>query len=153
MDRSAAKSIKAETASMERSAVGYLNAESASLKYTVSAVTYARGQANLKWASSSLLAARGDVNVRNGAAQIVGAADSVTIRNGAAAAVLTRNARVESGIVGLLVAGQADLDEKARVLFRPSGAAALGAGFAGGLMLAFAFLWRLFAAGRTGRRQ
>jgi hypothetical protein len=152
MNRSAAKSVKAGTVSMERSAAALLTADSATLKYSAAAVTYARGQADLSWASPKLVGAGGDVTIKNGGAQFVAAANSVSIRNGGAAAVVARTARVEGGTVGLLLAGQADIDENARVILRPTGAAALGAGFAGGLFLALVFLWRLFAAGGKRRR-
>jgi len=153
MNRSAARSVKAGTVSMERSAAAMLNADVASLKYSAAAVAYARNSAELSWASPNLVGAGGDVTLRNAGAQFVAAANGVSIRNGGAAAVVARTARIEGGIVGLLLAGQADVDEKARVLFKPAGAAAAGAGFAGGLIVALVFLWRLFRLGSKRRRR
>lgn len=153
MTRSAARSIKTGSVTMERSAVASLHADVAELKYSAAALTYARERADLSWASPTVVGARGDVTLKNGAAQIVAAGNNVGIRSSAAVAVVARTARVEGGLVGVLLAGQADVDEKARVLLKPAGAAAAGAGFAGGLVVAFAFLWKAFSAAGKRRRR
>ena len=147
IDKTVAAKLEADTADVRMSAVGYLVTDSANLKMSPTAVTYARGSADMKLSSANMLLAGQDVAMQYSGAQLVGAKGSVDVTMGAAGAILTREAHVDRGLVGLLVAGDVELGEGAKVMLRPAGAAALGAGFAGGLLLAVAFLWRLFAAG------
>jgi hypothetical protein len=77
--------------------------------------------------------AAGDVNVEFGGALLV-AAPRVTMRR---------------GFVGLLAARHAQLEDGAKVLFQPTGAAALGAAFG----MAFAIVAAVAFGGRRRRRR
>lgn len=151
VDRKAALKIEAGEASVRMSAVGYLSADSAVFKMSPAALTYARGPVELKFSSASVLASADDVHLQYSGSQIVAAKGDVRLGTAAAGAVLSGRSHVERGLVGLLIAKDVELGEGARVMLRPAGAAALGAGFAGGLLLAVAFLWRLFAGGLKRR--
>jgi len=147
IDKTAVVRLQAGRADVRMSAIGLLSTESAQLKMSPAALTYARGPVELKLSSASMLVTGGDVNVQYGGAQILAAGGDVRLATAAAGAVVAREVHVERGLVGMLVARDAELSDGARVILRPSGAAALGAGFAGGLLLAVAFLWRLLAGG------
>jgi hypothetical protein len=152
-DKSAARSVQAETAELKMSAVALLKTESASLSMSAAGFTYARDDVNLNWSSANVLAAGSEIHMQYAGAQLVAAGGRIRMSNSLAAALVTRSAHVDRGFIGLLVTGKAELAEGTRVLLRPGGAAAMGAGFAGGLLLSAAFLWRLFARGmkqRTG---
>ncbi|MBM3146700.1 MAG: hypothetical protein FJ000_02260 [Actinobacteria bacterium] len=147
LDKTAVVKLQAAQADVRMSAVGLLSTESAQLKMSPAALTYARGPVELKLSSANMLVTGGDVNVQYGGAQLLAAGGDARLATAAAGAVIAREVHVERGLVGMLVARDAELADGARVILRPSGAAALGAGFAGGLLLAVAFLWRLLAGG------
>jgi hypothetical protein len=151
LDKSAVRSIQAETAELKMSAAGVLRTESANLSMSAAGFTYAKDDVSLNWSNANLMAAGNEVRMQYAGSQFVVANGRVRLSNAAAGAVLAREAQVERGYIGLLVAGKAELAAGTKVLLRPSGAAAMGAGFAGGLLLSLAFLWRLFGRGLKRR--
>lgn len=151
LDKTAVCKLEAADASVRMSAVGYLAADHAELRMSPAAIAHVKGPLDLRFSSASLLAAGGDARVQYGACQMVAAKGDVSLNTAMAGAVLSRQTRVERGLVGMLVANDVELADGARVILRPAGAAALGAGFAGGLLFAVAFLWRLLVSGRKRR--
>jgi hypothetical protein len=151
LEKSAARSVQAETAELKMSAAGLLKTGSANLSMSAAGFTYARDDVDLSWSSAKLTVAGREIRMQNAGSQLVVANGRVRLSNAAAGAVLAREASIERGYVGLLVAGKAELAEGTKVLLRPGGAAAMGAGFAAGLLLALAFLWPLF--GRVLKRR
>jgi len=146
IDKRAVMRVETGEADVRMSAVGYLAADSAEVKMSPTAFTYARESAELKLSSANLLAAGNDVHLQYSGGQVVAAKNDVRLEMAAAGAVLSREAHVDRGLVGLLIASDVELGEGTRVLLRPAGAAALGAGFAGGVFLAIALLWKLFSS-------
>ena len=151
LDKKAAMRVDAEQADVRMSAVGYLATDNADVKMSPTAVTYAKESAELRLSSANLLAAGNDIHLQYSGGQLIAAKGDVRLDMAAAGAVLSREAHVERGLVGLLVASDVELGEGSRVIMRPAGAAALGAGFAGGLLLALLLLWRLFAGAMKKR--
>jgi hypothetical protein len=151
LDKSAAGAVRAETAELKMSAAALLKTESANLSMSAAGLTYAKDDASLNWSSASLMAAGSEVRMQYSGAQIVAAGGPVRLLSSLAGAVLARTAHADRAYIGLLVAGKAELGEGTKVLLQPGGAAAMGAGFAGGLLLALAFLWKLLARGRRRR--
>lgn len=97
------------------------------LKQGVTGAVLAGGDASVSQGYVSALAAAGDATVRQAGAQWVLAAGDVGVEYGGAALVAAPTVTVRRGFVGLLAAREAQLEEGSKVLFRPTGAAALGA--------------------------
>jgi len=145
LDRRVVARVEADEADVRMSAVGYLSADSAEVKMSPTAFTYARGSADLKLSTANVLAVGNDVHLQYSGGQLVAAKGDVRLDMAAAGAVMSREVHVDRGLVGLLIASNVELGEGTRVILRPAGAAAMGAGFAGGLFLAVALLWKLFS--------
>ncbi len=142
LDKAATLRVTGETVEVKMSAAGVVKADSVNTSMSAAAVTYAGDDADLSWSRAGLVAAGKEVRMSYAVAQLALAGKRLRVSSGGLGAVLTRQAQVDRGYIGLLVAGKAQIADDTKILLQPTGATALGAGFLAGLLLALAFLWR-----------
>jgi len=151
LDKSGARTINAQPADLKMSGAALIKAESANLNMSFAGTVSSKNDATVNWSNVRTVAARGTVRLQYAFSRLVTAGGYIRLNNAVAGAMLARQARVERGYVGLLVAGKAELAEDTRVLVSPRGAAAVAAGVVGGLLLALTFLWSFYARGFRNR--
>lgn len=106
------------------------------------------GDASVSQGYATVLAAAGDGTVKQAGAQWLLAAGDVGVEFGGAALVAAPRVTMRRSFVGLLAARSAQFEEGSKVLFKPTGAAALGAAFG----MAFAVVSAVAWAGLRRRR-
>lgn len=113
----------------------------ATFKQGMTGAVLAGGDAAVTQGYATALVAAGDAAVRQSATQWLFAAGDVELSTGGAVVVAAPRVTMRRGFVGLLAARHAQLEDGARVLLKPTGAAAFGAalGLAFGLAAAVAF--------------
>jgi hypothetical protein len=89
----------------------------------------------IKGGGAALLASGGNMQIEGGGGQILAAGGDMTIREGGGGIMLTGNARIERGFIGMLISGNTTLNEGTRVILNTPQALAFGAAF--GLVFAF----------------
>ena len=138
---------RGETVEVSRSAVGLAASRGPStIRQGFAGGVLAGGDASVSQGYATAVAAAGDAKVKQGGAQWLLSAGDVDVEFGGAAVVLAPRVTMRRGFVGLLAAREARLEDGARVLLKPTGAAALGAAFGA----AFAIV---AAVGFIGRRR
>jgi hypothetical protein len=138
VERSLACAVRGETATVSQSAVGAVaTTGSIDVRQSLVGPVFSGSGVTLSQGGSTALVAFGDGTVRQGYAQWVFTTGDVTMEWAGAAVVAAPTVKVERGWVGLVLSRHTELAEGARVLLRPSGAAALGgaAGLALGALL------------------
>jgi hypothetical protein len=136
---------RGETVEISRGAVAVSASKGAvSLKQGLTGAVIAGGDASVAQGYATALAVAGDATVKQAGAQWLFAAGDVDVEFGGAVLVAAPRVTVRRGFVGLLAAKNAVLEDGAKVLLRPTGAAALGAAFgaAFAIVAAVAFLGR-----------
>ncbi len=127
---------------VSRSAVGVATSRTdASVRQGMTAAVLAGGDVSVAQGYASVLAAAGDASVKQAGTQWLLAAGDVAVEYGGAALVAAPTVTVRRGLVGLLAARDAHLEEGAKVLFRPTGAAALGAAAGAAFAIVAAVAW------------
>jgi fumarate hydratase class II len=135
VDKSALGRAQADTAEVKFSAVGALTTQSAALKASSVAAALVKGDASLAWCNAQLVGSANDVTLTNSGGQLMLAGNSIDVHTGGAAVMAARSITVQRGLVGMVIAQNATLGDDTKVLLKPSGAAALGAGFGAGAIV------------------
>ncbi len=118
----------------------------------LSAIAVSRRNLSLERGYSQWLIGAGDMTVKQGGASTMLAGKSINVTQGGAALMITQSARVESGGVGILIAGRTELGDGARVLLRPASAAAFGGALAGVMALFCLLFGRRMCRGCRGAK-
>ena len=148
LNKSALGRAQADTAEVKMSAVGMLNTQSASFKASSVAAALVKGDASLAWSSAQLVGSTKDVTLSNSGGQLMLAGNNIDVQRGGAAVMAARSVTVQRGMVGMVVGQNVTLGDETRVLLKPTGAAALAAGFGAGAITGL-----LLAARILGRRK
>jgi hypothetical protein len=148
LSKSALGRAQADTAEVKMSAIGALSTQSANIKASSVASAYVKGNASLAWSSAQLVGSTKDVTLTNSGGQIMLAGNDIEVHRGGAAVMAARTVTVHRGLVGMVVAQNAILGDETKVLLKPTGAAALGAGFGAGAIAGL-----LLAGLMPGRRK
>jgi hypothetical protein len=148
LNKSALGRAQADTAEVKMSAVGMLTTQSANFKASSVAAALVKGDASLAWSSAQMVGSTKDVTLTNSGGQIMLAGNNIEVLRGGAAVMAARSVTVQRGLVGMVVAQNATLGDDTKVLLKPTGAAALGAGFGAGAIAGL-----LLAARMLGRRK
>ena len=147
VNKSALGRVQADTAEVKFSAVGALTTQSATIKASSVAAALVKGDASLAWSSAQLVGSSHDVTLSNSGGQLMLAGNNIDVQRGGPAVMAARAVTVQRGMVGMVVGQNVTLGDETRVLLKPSGAAALGAGFGVGAITG------LLLAARTLRRR
>ena len=139
---------RGETVQVSRAAVALSTSKGpATVKQGLVGAALAGGDVSVAQGYATAIAAAGDATVKQGGVQWLMSAGEVDVELGGAAVVLAPRVTMRRGFVGLLAARHAQLEDGAKVLLRPTGAAALGAAFGA----AFALVAAVAFAGRRRR--
>jgi hypothetical protein len=136
---------RGDAVEVSRSAVAVAASKGpATMKQSFVGGVLAGGDASVSQGYATAVAAAGDAKVKQGGAQWLLSAGDVDVEFGGAAVVLAPRVTMRRGFVGLLAARDAQLEDGAKVLLKPTGAAALGAAFgaAFAIVAAVAFVGR-----------
>jgi hypothetical protein len=141
--------VRGDSVEVTRSAVAVSASRGAvSVKQGFTGAVLAGGDASVAQGYATALVSAGDGSVKQGGAQWVLAAGDVDVEFGGALAIAAPRVTVRRGFVGLLTARHAQLEDGAKVLLKPTGAAAFGAA----LGAAFAIVAAV-AFGTRGRKR
>jgi hypothetical protein len=139
---------RGEAVEISRSAVVVSASKgAATVKQGFTGAVLAGGDATVAQGYATALAAAGDASVRQAGAQWLFAAGDVNVEYGGAGLIVAPRVTMRRGFVGLLAARNAQLEDGARVMLKPTGAAALGAAFG----VAFAVVAAVAFRGRRRR--
>jgi hypothetical protein len=150
VNKSALGRAQADTAELKFSAVGALTTQTATLKASSVAAALVKGDASLAWSSAQLVGSAHDITLNNSGGQLMVAGNSIDVRTGGAAVMAARTITVQRGLVGMVLAQNADLGDDTKVLLKPAGAAAMGAGFGAGAIVGLVFAARGLRRRRKG---
>lgn len=115
---------------VDKSAAGVVvSGAAASVDMAWTGAVLASGEASLDKSAANAVVSLSGSRLHQSAAQVVATAGDVEVEYAAAGVVAAPSVTVRRGLVGLLVAGKAELAEDTRVVLRPGGAASLGAAF------------------------
>lgn len=137
-------SATAEVVELSDASVGAVDAEKATLSRTLARSVSAKDDVSMTLSGALLVRAAGDVAINGGVAPLVSAGRDLRIRGATTAMAIAPRLRVESGVVGVLLAGKAEIGNETRVLLTARDAVLLG-GAIGVLLPLVAYLLRRFA--------
>jgi len=136
--------IESEVVELQNVSIGSVDAQKATVSRALVRSLTAQDDVAMTLSSALSVRAGGDVSMTGSASPLVMAARDVRLNNSSAAVMTAREARVESGMVGVLLAGSATLGDQTRVVL--SGRDALLFGAAIGIFFPLvAYLLRRFA--------
>jgi len=136
--------IESEVVELQNVSIGSVDAQKATVSRALVRSLTAQDDVAMTLSSALSVHAGGDVSMTGSASLLVMAARDVRLNNSSAAVMTAREARVESGMVGVLLAGSATLGDQTRVVL--SGRDALLFGAAVGIFFPLvAYLLRRFA--------
>jgi hypothetical protein len=140
---------RGEAVEVSRSAVAVSASKGpATIRQGFTGAVLAGGDASVAQGYATALATAGDATIKQGAAQWLFAAGDVDVEFGGAVLVAAPRVTMRRGFVGLLAARHAQFEDGAKVLLKPTGAAAFGAA----LGAAFAIVGAVAFGARSRKR-
>ncbi len=136
--------IESEVVELQHASIGSVDAQKATVSRALVRSVTAQDDVAMTLSGALAVHAGGDVSMTGSASPLVIAARDARLSNTSTGIVTAREARVESGMVGVLLAGSATLGDRTRVML--SGRDALLFGAAVGIFFPLvAYLLRRFA--------
>ncbi|MCS6839616.1 MAG: hypothetical protein NZ699_02820 [Roseiflexus sp.] len=136
--------IEADVVELSNVSAGAVEAQKATLSRAFARSVTAQDDVSMTFSAALAVQAGGDVNMTGSAATALIAGRDVRLNGASAGFVAAREARMESGRVGVLLAGSAELGNQTHVLITGRNALLLGAAF-GIFFPLVAYLLRRFA--------
>jgi hypothetical protein len=126
-ERNLEQEIKAGHIDLRQNIFGRIEADQVRIQEGGAAIISAKNDISVTNGGAVAMLAGGNVNISSGGAQLMAAGGDMHIEEGGGMILVSRQARVNKGVIGFLLAREAVIGEDSRVIFNTPQAIALGA--------------------------